>query len=251
MPNYYDRQTQLNEYLVFHYGDDEDILNWEFGPKQALGFHQRLVNCIDKQRISSNSRGLDLGCAVGRVTFELARYCESVIGIDYSEQFIAQAQSIKLTGKVKFKLTREGMLGDLVERRLPRQIDRERVSFRQADAEELPESIGKFDVVILANLLDRLAHPQKALAHLSAITNPGAQVVICSPFTWWDDFTSSGERLGGFVRNDQEVTSMDTIETLLRDDFQIIDMQDQPFLIREHERKYHFSVAHVGIWLRR
>ena len=44
---------------------------------------------------------------------------------------------------------------------------------------------------------------------------------------------------------------MDTIETLLRDDFQVIDMQDQPFLIREHERKYHFSVAHVGIWLRR
>ena len=138
-----------------------------------------------------------------------------------------------------------------MERRLSRQIDRERVSFHQADAEELPESIGKFDVVILSNLLDRLPHPQKALARLSAITNPGAQVVICSPFTWWDDFTSSGERLGGFVRNDQEVTSMDTIETLLRNDFQIIDMQDQPFLIREHERKYHFSVAHVGIWLRR
>ena len=71
MPNYYDTQTQLNEYLVFHYGDDEDILNWEFGPKQALGFHQRLVNCIDKQRIGSNSRGLDLGFTAWIITSQI------------------------------------------------------------------------------------------------------------------------------------------------------------------------------------
>jgi len=66
MPIYYDTPEQLNEYLVFHYGSDQDILKWDFGPKLALGFHQRLVQCIDFNVLPANASALDLGCAVGR-----------------------------------------------------------------------------------------------------------------------------------------------------------------------------------------
>ena len=251
MPDYYDTATQLNEYLVFHYGNDASVLPWDFGPVKALGFHKRLVGWVDKSRLHTGCRALDLGCAVGRISFELARTCESVVGVDYSTTFVESAKKIKESGLVAFQLTREGNLSTSAQVRLPSDLDRERVSFCQGDAENLPDSLGKFDVIIMANLLDRVAHPRKVLSRLRDITQPGAQVIICSPFTWWDEFTQPEERLGGFIQGDKEVTSMDTVAELLEPDFHQTKIGDEPFLIRQHERKFFMSVACVGLWIRR
>lgn len=251
MPDYYDTATQLNEYLVFHYGNDASVLPWDFGPVKALGFHKRLVGWVDKSRLHTGCRALDLGCAVGRISFELARTCESVVGVDYSTTFVESAKKIKESGLVAFQLTREGNLSSSAQVRLPSDLDRERVSFCQGDAENLPDSLGKFDVIIMANLLDRVAHPRKVLSRLRDITQPGAQVIICSPFTWWDEFTEPEERLGGFIQDGKEVTSMDTVAELLESDFHQTKIGDEPFLIRQHERKFFMSVACVGLWIRR
>ena len=251
MPDYYDTATQLNEYLVFHYGNDASVLPWDFGPVKALGFHKRLVGWVDKSRLHTGCRALDLGCAVGRISFELARTCESVVGVDYSTTFVESAKKIKESGLVAFQLTREGNLSSSAQVRLPSDLDRERVSFCQEDAENLPDSLGKFDVIIMANLLDRVAHPRKVLSRLRDITQPGAQVIICSPFTWWDEFTETEERLGGFIQGGKEVTSMDTVAELLEPDFHQTKIGDEPFLIRQHERKFFMSVACVGLWIRR
>ena len=251
MPEYYDTEAQLNEYLVFHYGEDAQVLGWDFGPARALGFHKRLVGWVDAGRLSPGSRALDLGCAVGRITFELSKLCETVIGIDYSESFINAANLIKGSGTASLRLTREGSLGTPAEVRLSSDFARDRVSFLQGNAQDLPASLGRFDVVILANLLDRVPQPRKVLQKLPGLTLPGAQVVICSPFTWWDDFTHPDERLGGFVRDGKEVTSMETITELLNEKFYPPVLGDEPFLIRQHERKFFMSVAHVGVWTRK
>ena len=251
MPDYYDTATQLNEYLVFHYGNDPSVLPWDFGPVKALGFHKRLVGWVDKSRLHTGCRALDLGCAVGRISFELTRTCESVVGVDYSTTFVETAKKIKESGLVAFQLTREGNLSTSAQVRLPSDLVRERVSFCQGDAENLPDSLGKFDVIIMANLLDRVAHPRKVLSRLRDITQPGAQVIICSPFTWWDEFTQPEERLGGFIQDGKEVTSMDTVAELLELDFHQTKIGDEPFLIRQHERKFFMSVACVGLWIRR
>jgi putative 4-mercaptohistidine N1-methyltranferase len=251
MPEYYNTPEQLNEYLVFHYGIDKDILKWDFGPKQALGFHQRLVNCIDSSQLSEESRALDLGCSVGRISFELARHIGSVVGIDYSHQFIEAAKNIQNSGRVEMHLKREGALGDKIVRDFGNDIDLNRVAFNQGDAERLPQSIGTFDVIVLANILDRLPHPRNCLRNLKDLTQPGGQLIICSPFTWWDEFTEPGERLGGYMEGENEVTSLDTMKLILNDHFQLENVRDQPFLIREHERKFHFSVAETTVWTRR
>ena len=43
----------------------------------------------------SQCRALDLGCAVGRASFELARYFEDVVGVDYSQAFVDTANELK------------------------------------------------------------------------------------------------------------------------------------------------------------
>jgi putative 4-mercaptohistidine N1-methyltranferase len=250
MPDYYDTNAQLNEYLVFHYASIEQTLPWEFGPHLAFGFHARLAECIDSAQLPANSRALDLGCAVGRTSFELSRRCSEVIGIDYSHGFIDAANKILESGEIPLVLKREGQLGDAVTNKLPQGVHSEQIRFLQGDAEALPESIGKFDVITFANVLDRLPHPRRALDKLAEITNPGAQVVICSPYTWWDEFTIPEERLGGFKRDGKEITSHDSIVSALELDFTLKTTCDLPFLIREHKRKFHFSVAQTSIWTR-
>lgn len=61
------------------------------------------------------SRAIDIGCAVGRSTFELAREFDEVIGVDFSHAFVAKCQEMKITGQAKYSLTVEG---DLVEKKV-------------------------------------------------------------------------------------------------------------------------------------
>jgi len=63
----------------------------------------------------ANNRALDIGCAVGRTTFELAREYDEVIGIDYSKAFISKCNELKKDGRADFSMITEG---DLVERKV-------------------------------------------------------------------------------------------------------------------------------------
>ena len=56
------------------------------------------------------SRALDIGCAVGRSTFELATCFDEVLGIDFSEAFIRRANDLKLNGKEMYEMVVEGEL---------------------------------------------------------------------------------------------------------------------------------------------
>ncbi|MBV8100293.1 MAG: methyltransferase domain-containing protein, partial [Verrucomicrobia bacterium] len=92
--NIYETDLLLNQYLLFHYGTAEDQLPYSFGPQDALFYPSRCVNDF-LPGIGRISRALDLGCAVGRSTFELTRWANEVIGIDLSSQFIAAAQAMQ------------------------------------------------------------------------------------------------------------------------------------------------------------
>ena len=61
------------------------------------------------------SRALDLGCSVGRSTFELASIFEEVIGIDFSRALIAKAEQLKCDGKASYKLLIEGDIATEME----------------------------------------------------------------------------------------------------------------------------------------
>src|SRR5712691_9068529 len=78
---YYETDRALSEYLLFHYGAPEQLLPYAFGPTDALNFPGRCVTeCLSVTRLPSQARALDLGCAVGRSSFELARSCAQVVG---------------------------------------------------------------------------------------------------------------------------------------------------------------------------
>ncbi|MCB1124378.1 MAG: putative 4-mercaptohistidine N1-methyltransferase, partial [Verrucomicrobiae bacterium] len=207
--------------------------------------------CFDSGLLPNDARALDIGCAVGRSSFELSRICGSVLGIDYSDRFIETANVLKEEGSVSYLRVDEGDLTTKLTARVPDGIDVSRVTFQQGDATRLTEDLGLFDALLAANLIDRLTDPIAFLKALPGLMNPGGQLVITSPYTWLEGYTSRQNWLGGFLKDGQRASSLSTLESVLEPDFVKVREADMPFLIREHARKFQWSVAQATIWIRK
>lgn len=243
--NIYETEKLLAEYLLLHYGTAEEILPYPFGPREALEYPARCVSeCIGK--LPANARALDLGCAVGRSSFELARRCSEVIGIDYSQSFITAATKLREAGELRYARTDEGARTTPLVARVPVEIDRARVIFERGDAQALREGLGVFDVVLMANLIDRLREPARCLKQLAGLVRPGGQLVITSPYTWMEEYTSRENWLCGDVGD-----TLAGLRAKLEGGFELTGTKDLPFLIREHARKFQWSVAQASLWRRR
>ncbi len=248
----YETDKLLSEYLLFHYGTAEEILPWKNGPAEALGYPIRCVSeGLDAAALEAGARALDLGCAVGRSTFELARHCAEVIGIDYSRRFVEAAQTMQANGELTYRRVDEGALDTELTARVPTGIDRGRVQFEQGDAMELRGDLGEFDVVLMANLIDRLAEPARCLARLPGLMKRGGQLIITSPYTWLEEFTAREHWLGGFCKDGRAISTLEGLRGRLDGEFEFVTAKNLPFLIREHSRKFQWSVAQATLWRRR
>ena len=250
--DFYETERALSEYLLFHYGSAAQTMPWSFGPATALSYPARCVSeCLDTARLPAQARGLDLGCAVGRSTFELARHCSEVIGIDYSHRFIEVARHLQQQGTTSYAYIEEGLLTTPATAKVPAEIDRLRVLFEQGDAQALRANLGQFDVVLMANLVDRLRDPSRCLSALPSLVRTGGQLILTTPCTWLEDYTPRSHWLGGFERDGRPVRTLATLQALLEPHFTLARTLDMPFVIREHARKFQWSVAQATVWIRR
>ena len=248
--NPYESARLLAEYLLFHYGSEEAIFGRRPGPRDALDFPARCVHdLLDREAIPAGSRALDLGCSVGRSSFELARFCARVVGMDFSHSFIQAACALKESGVISFEVVAEGEICDSAKARVPAQLDRGRVHFLVGDAMNLPDDLGSFDLVLAANLICRLTEPSLFLRRLPQLVNPGGQLLITTPFTWLAEFTPRSNWLGG--RKEDGIRAFEALKEILDGDFELQLTKDLPFLIREHERKFQYGIALGCRWMRR
>ena len=83
--NPYETKQMVDMYLGFHYGEDHfGIENYPLKCAQI---------CIEEaKRLKLKGRALDLGCAVGRTTLELASYFDETVGLEYSKAFVDSAK---------------------------------------------------------------------------------------------------------------------------------------------------------------
>jgi len=165
-----------------------------------------------------------------------------VVGIDYSRSFIRAATQLQRSGKHPFRLLEEGKITKPCMARVPPDIDRSRVRFFTGDVLRLPNHLGTFDLVLAANLIDRLPEPHKFLTQvLPTLVKPGGRVLLTSPYTWTTDFTP----IGKWLRD-----SFPSIQKLLRPWFRLLHRENLPFLLREHRRKFQYTFADASLWQR-
>lgn len=227
----YETDQLVSDYLFFHYASEEDFMPWEFGPKDALGFTQRTAKYAEGRRYG---KALDLGCAVGRSSFELTKYAEHVLGVDFSHAFVKAAADMA-TGKVMHLRRNAGEFALVA----PDDCDCSAVTFKQGDAMNMAD-LGKFDLIHAANLICRLPSPKDFLTKLPDSLNPGARVVFATPFSWLEEYTSRDEWPDG--------DSWEWLQRKMGDKFNLVEFKDEPFMIREHARKYQWCVSRVSVW---
>ena len=242
----YETDRLLSEYAEFHYGDEYfGVPNF---PRTLAGI------AIDAMGKKPARRALDLGCATGRATFELARHFDRVTGIDFSARFIGVGADLAKSGTLRYQLAEEGSLVSYRTRSLKELgLDevRDRVEFFQGDACNLKPVFCNYDLILAANLIDRLYSPARFLAGVHERLNIGGVLLIASPYTWLEEHTRIGEWIGGFKKDGESRTTLEGLKELLLPHFRMIGApRDVPFVIRETRRKFQHSLSEVTLWER-
>lgn len=242
----YETDKLLSEYAEFHYGDTYfDVPNF---PRALAEI------AIKAMGDRPAEKALDLGCASGRATFELARHFNHVTGIDFSARFIGQGVQLAQQGILRYTLIDEGDLVFYRERTLNGlglENVKNKVEFYQGDACNLKPLFSGYDLILAANLIDRLYEPAKLLNSIHTRINPGGLLMIASPYTWLTEHTRREFWIGGFKRDGENFTTLDGLKEILGKHFRLIQgPQSVPFVIRETSHKHQHTLSEVTLWER-
>ncbi len=243
---HYNSDTAVSQYCDAHYGPDK------FGVENF----PRKIARISTAALEGKPRhsALNLGCAVGRTSFELATHFEQVTGVDFSSRFIDIARRIQKRGRTCYQCPEEGVLSSdhevcLADLNLAETADR--VTFLQGNVGCLETRFCDYDLVLAANLIDRLREPGKFLAGIHQRLVVGGLLVIASPYDWMAQYTPRKQWLGGFFRSGIPLTSLEGLEKKLARHFaRVGEPQEVEFVIRETARTFHHNVSQVTLWQR-
>lgn len=242
--SHYETDKLLSEYAEFHYGNEY------FGVKN---FSKALVDtAIEVIGDLPKLKALDLGCASGRATFELAKYFDSVTGIDFSARFIGQGVLLSGGETLRYALADEGELVHYKSRSLA-DMDllqcKDKVEFFQGDACNLKPQFSGYDFILAANLIDRLYSPAKFLYSIHERLNVGGILMLASPYTWLTDHTPRADWIGGFKKDGESFTTFDGLKACLSERFELVQEPIEiPFVIRETKRKFQHTLSEVTFW---
>ena len=158
--NVYETDALIAQYCEFHYG--KEYFKVENFPVACV----RLLKEYFEEKSFSTERALDLGCAVGRSSFELAKFFQKVDGVDFSARFVQQGVQLQGHNRLRYIVPFEG---DIVEYRevlldkLGYSEVKDRVDFSQGDACNLKPQFTDYNLVFAGNLIDRLYDPRMFL----------------------------------------------------------------------------------------
>ncbi len=239
--NMYETDSLISQYLEFHYG------------KEYFGIKNFPKACIEKIQplLQKSDKALDIGCAVGRSSFELARYFNQVDALDFSTRFILNAINLRDKGKIRYLIDDEGELTSLKEFHLEALHlgdKSQNVEFSQGDACNLKSKYCDYDLIFAGNLIDRLYEPKAFLEDMQPRLKHGGLLVITSPYTWLEEYTNKENWLGGKKINGENFTTLDGLHECLDTDFSLLEKHDIPFVIRETRRKHQLTIAQMTIW---
>lgn len=243
----YETDQMLSQYAEFHYGDRYfNVVNF---PKTLADLAVSMMGAQPKRH------ALDIGCAVGRASFELARHFDKVTGIDFSARLINLGVQMAQKGVVRYTIADEGELVHYEERRLE-QLGladvADKVEFMQGDACNLKPIYRGYDLILAANLIDRLYRPAQFLRNIHERLNTGGILMLASPYTWLEEHTEKSEWLGGFKKDGESFTTLDGLKAILAPHFDLIHGPESvPFVIRETSRKFQHTLSEVTVWKRR
>ena len=208
----YDLTRQyLSTYAWGHYHD--------LDPESEASEPPSILRCVAPvvEALSGGTGPIvDVGCSVGRTTFEIAsRTRRPTIGLDVNLSMLFLARRV-MSGHLEYPLRD----GGLVYHRKSHPVDlpgSDLVDFWAADATCLPLKTDSVTGLVSLNLLDCVASPTAHLKEVSRVVN-GICGIGC-PYDWSPNATHPTEWIGAHsFRSDQDRKSSTALTELLIDE---------------------------------
>ncbi|MFA5665181.1 putative 4-mercaptohistidine N1-methyltransferase, partial [Castellaniella sp.] len=159
------------------------------------------------------------------------------------------------SGQLRYTLADEGDLVSYKTRTLAElglQDTLAHVEFFQGDACNLKPQFTDYDLVLAANLIDRLYDPARFLDTIHERIVANGLLVIASPYTWLEEHTPHSAWIGGIKKDGESWTTLDGLHAHLGTHFEPVgEPIDVPFVIRETRRKFQHTLSQLTIWRRR
>jgi ubiquinone/menaquinone biosynthesis C-methylase UbiE len=214
--NAYKKQSTLHMYYTMHYAP---FLKNGTAACLTEPYYQAMLHLIAPY-VQAHMNVLDMGCALGRMSFELAKQTPgNAVGIDTSQEFITACHEIAANQN------------ESVAYPVPPQA---KVSFLIADAQELPFTEQVFQCVLCLNLIDRVAHPKNVIAEITRVLSPTGLLLISNPYDWEEEHTAPSE----WMADMRDLFSHTAWETVLEKD-------RVPFTIQVYDRKISTYANHT------
>ncbi|MFV0390562.1 MAG: 5-histidylcysteine sulfoxide synthase [Paludibacteraceae bacterium] len=225
------------------YETDEDVtLSCEAGWGDSFTtnpvFSKALADVV--QEVAGKNpdlRLLDLNADTGRLAFELAQSYNDVTALDFTARMIRMPIQLQEKGFMRYVVKDEGDLlfyRDVVLSDFGLEHGKKNILFMQADAMNLKPIYTGYDVIVAPNLLEELHTPKVFLETIHERLNKDGLLFIASTYDWDENKTKRENRLGGFKKDGEPVTSLDGIKSILNKNF---DLQGDPMDLNLYQRK--------------
>jgi len=248
--NTYESDPEIANELEFHYGESYFNIN---------NFQKSCIDAIfDACEGRQFKKVLDIGCSVGRSSFEIAKRIGSdacVDAVDFSTRYIRNALNLRDHQNLRYLITEEGDITQLKKvslKELKLDGPLATIDFTQGDAVNLKPIYTGYDLVFAGNLIDHLYEPATFLKSIHKRMNAGGILVITSNYDWDESRTKRKNWLGGIKVNGENKTTLDGLHEVLSDHFdELTPPSDIPFIIRKTARKYEQGMAQITYWVKR
>lgn len=185
--NGYNSRGMLSAYFWSHYCD-------LFNDKDATEAYRTWASLIRP----SEGMALDIGCAVGRLSFEMSKTHSRVVGVDTSFSFIENARKLLSELRLQFDLIIEGLITEQRVCELDNDWNVDRIDFIVADAMALPFADHLFSTASSVNILEKVPDPLQHLKEVDRVlASRNALFAFSDPFSWDETVSSPDLWIGG------------------------------------------------------
>jgi len=255
--NPYEIDNDICQQLAGHYGPFNHLLmptdNHSTNAFMADNYQKSLANYVkdisEKYQCAKNKL-LDLGCSVGRTSFELANTFLFIDAIDFSARYIRYGVQLQRGDNIRFTTQKEGELFDFNEINLNKLDlpEAKNISFSQGDASNLKSIFNQYDVVLAQNIIENNHHPKLFLTTINKRINDKGLLIMVSNYSFNEDKTAKTQWLGGIKVNGENVTGFAGITEILSDKFNLLDQQELIKVSPINQRNFDISVMHITVW---
>jgi SAM-dependent methyltransferase/uncharacterized protein YbaR (Trm112 family) len=245
-PSFHAEKSLISSYMNLHYGTFDDsaapFTTW-IDPKP---FWEKVDGIAKPEDDQTYHRSLDLGCSVGRYTFDLARFSELAIGIDLKFSAVSAAALFHRSKKIFYERRKYGRCFEKIE---TSHSPPQNVLFLVADALDPPFRAETFDLVAALNLIDNVKLPLVLIGQMDALLKQDGSLILGAPYEWQNDICDPEEWL--------EADEMDSPEMLQRIlegklipqmglKYEVLkNISDIPWPMRHHVRHYSMFLVHL------